>query len=126
MFRGLFQDKQYFRALLSLAVPIIIQNFITSSMNIIDVAMIGQIGEVAVAGVGLSNQAFFILSLCLFGIGTGSAIFTAQFWGKRDVKNIRKVLGLCLTFAVSAAVIFSVVAIFFPSFSWEFTATTRK
>lgn len=116
MVRGLFQDKQYFSALLTLAIPIVIQNFITSAMNIIDVAMIGQIGEVAVAGVGLSNQAFFILSLCLFGIATGSAIFTAQFWGKRDVKNIRKILGLCLTFAISAAVIFSVVAIFFPRF----------
>lgn len=114
MVRSLFNDKAYFRTLLTLALPIIIQNFITASMNIIDVAMIGQMGDNAVAAVGLSNQAFFIMTLFLFGVGTGSAIFTAQFWGRHDLVNVRKVLGLCVSISVTGALLFSVVAIFFP------------
>lgn len=114
MLRGLFQDKAYFRSLTHLAIPIVIQNFISAAMNIIDVAMIGQMGETAVASVGLSNQAFFMLNLFLFGTGTGSAIFTAQFWGRRDVTNVRKILGLCLTIAVAGSLVFTSIAIFFP------------
>ena len=114
MFRLLFQDRMFYRVLLRLAVPIILQNFITAAMNIIDVAMIGQLGETAVAAVGLSNQAFFVLTLLLFGISSGSAIFTAQFWGQRDVPNVRRVLGLCLLLGVSGGAVFTIIAVGFP------------
>lgn len=115
MFRLLFHDRAFYRVLLRLAIPIILQNFITAAMNIIDVAMIGQLGETAVAAVGLSNQAFFVLSLLLFGISSGSAIFTAQFWGQRDVANVRRVLGLCLFLGVSGGTVFTIISVFFPS-----------
>ena len=114
MLRGLFNDKKYYRTLVRLVVPIVIQYFISAAMNIIDVAMMGHLGETAVAAVGLSNQAFFILMLFLFGVSSGSAIFTAQFWGQKDVVNIRRILGMCLTFAVAGSLVFTVVALFFP------------
>lgn len=114
MLATFFSDRKFFKTLIRLAVPIILQNLITASMNLLDVAMVGQLGETAVASVGLANQAFFILTLLMFGISTGSAIFTAQYWGKQDVANIRRILGLCVTLAASAAVIFTVIAQFFP------------
>jgi putative MATE family efflux protein len=114
MLRYLFTDKTYYRTLMRLAVPIILQYLISSSMNIIDVAMIGQLGETAVAAVGLSNQAFFIMTLVMFGISSGTAIFSAQYWGRRDTTSIRRVLGLCLVMATSAALIFTVIAVIFP------------
>src|SRR3989304_184265 len=114
MLRYLFTDKTYYRTLIRLAVPIILQYVISSSMNIIDVAMIGQLGETAVAAVGLSNQAFFIMTLVMFGISSGTAIFSAQYWGQRDVASIRRVLGLCLGMAASAAMIFTVIGVFIP------------
>ena len=116
MLTRFFADRVYFRALLTLGVPIILQQFITASMNILDVAMIGQLGETAVAAVGLSNQAFFILTLLMFGISSGSAIFTAQFWGKRDVLNIRRVLGICLSLGLAGSLVFTIIAVFFPEF----------
>ena len=114
MLRYLFTDKTYYRTLIRLAVPIILQYVISSSMNIIDVAMIGQLGETAVAAVGLSNQAFFIMTLVMFGISSGTAIFSAQYWGQRDVASIRRVLGLCLGMAASAAMVFTVIGVFIP------------
>lgn len=76
--------------------------------------MIGQLGAVPVAAVGLANQIFFLLTLMLFGIYTGSAMFTAQLWGIKDIPNIRKVLGLALTLGLGTGTLFLIIAEFFP------------
>jgi putative MATE family efflux protein len=88
-----------------------------SSLNMVGVVMIGQLGAAPVAAVGLANQIFFLLNLVLFGITSGSAMFTAQLWGKRDVLNIRKVLGLALTLGLIVATFFLIIAEFFPEFA---------
>ena len=108
------RDKDFFRAMLALAVPVAFQQFITAGLNMIDVLMVGQLGEASVAALGLANQIFFLLILFLFGVTSGMAIFTAQYWGKRDVENIRKVLGICLTLAIVVAASFSLAATLIP------------
>src|SRR5678815_1576886 len=90
------RDRVFFRDMLALAIPVAFQQFITASLSMIDVLMVGQLGETSVAALGLANQIFFLLILFLFGVTSGMAIFTAQYWGKGDVENIRKVLGICL------------------------------
>lgn len=110
-----YNDAEYFSQILKIALPITLQNFVFSSLNMASVIMIGQKGEVAVAAVGLAGQIFFLLNLVLFGLGSGTGIFTAQLWGKGDVENIRKVLGLSLRLSLGAALIFFVLAQFFPS-----------
>ena len=76
--------------------------------------MVGQLGETAIAAVGLSNQVFFVLILILFGATSGMAIFTAQFWGKHEIEPIRKVLGMSLITAACVALIFTLVATLMP------------
>jgi putative MATE family efflux protein len=100
--------------MLTLAVPVAFQQLITASLNMIDVLMVGQLGETSVAALGLANQIFFLLILFLFGVSSGTAIFTAQYWGKGDTENIRKVLGICLVIAISVSTLFTVAAVFFP------------
>jgi putative MATE family efflux protein len=109
-------DKTYFKTLTRIAVPIVAQHFVTSSLNAVDVVMIGQLGETAVAAVGLANQVFFLLMLLLFGISSGAGMFTAQFWGKRDLVSIHKVLGIGLLFGISSSLLFSLAALLFPEF----------
>ena len=108
------RDKDFMRAMLALAVPVAFQQLISAGLNMIDVLMVGQLGEASVAALGLANQIFFLLILFLFGVTSGMSIFTAQYWGKGDTENIRKVLGLCLTLAVSVAALFSLAATLFP------------
>lgn len=108
------QDKPFIRAALALAVPIAFQQFITAGLNMIDVLMVGQLGETAVAALGLANQIFFLLVLFVFGVTSGMSIFTAQFWGKGDAESIRKVLGICLVVAITVAALFSLAAVFIP------------
>ena len=110
----LFSDKKFLSTMLKLAIPIILQNLVFSSLNLVDGVMIGQLGESAVAAVGVANQVFFLVSLLFFGIGSGSAIFAAQYWGQKDTERIQSVLGLSLLMSISGALIFSLVAILFP------------
>lgn len=108
------RDKAFFRAMLALAVPVAFQQLITAGLNMIDVLMVGQLGETSVAALGLANQIFFLLILFLFGTTSGMAIFTAQYWGKGDTEQIHHVLGICLTISVSVAALFSLAATLIP------------
>ncbi len=115
-FTGVFdKDRQFYKTLLHIAIPIAAQNLVASSLNMVDTIMIGRLGETEIAAVGLANQVFFLFMLFLFGVSSGSAIFTAQFWGKRDIESIRKVLGIGLATAGMAALFFSLLAILWPA-----------
>jgi len=110
----MFKDRSYYLTLFRLALPIITQNFVTSLLNMIDVTMIGQLGEVAIASVGLANQIFFLLILVLFGANGGVGVFTAQYWGKRDLTSVRKVLGIALMIGLSSGLLFTLLALLVP------------
>lgn len=108
------RDRAFLRELLVIAIPISFQQFIMASLNMVDVIMVGQLGETAIAALGLANQVFFVLILILFGTTSGMAIFTAQYWGKREIEPIRKVLGMSLIVSVFAAILFSLAALLIP------------
>lgn len=108
-------DKNFYQPLLQLALPISAQNLITSSLNMADIIIIGQLGATAIAAVGLANQVFFLFNIILFGVYSGSAIFTAQFWGQRDIPNIRRVLGVSLLSGLGVAILFTLIAFFLPA-----------
>ncbi|GAB1484108.1 MATE family efflux transporter [Treponema sp.] len=112
----LFQDKAFYRSLFTLAIPISLQSLINSSVNMADTVMIGRLGTVEIASVGLGNQVFFLFTMLLFGIGSGGTVFTAQYWGKQDIEGIRRTTGICLVFSFITATFFTLVSLFAPSF----------
>ncbi len=107
-------DKHFFATLIRLWFPLALQQLIIAGLGLVSVTMIGQLGDTAIAAVGLANQIFFLLQLLLFGVGSGSAIYVAQFWGKRDIVSIRRILGVCLTIGLVGAAFFSFIAIIIP------------
>jgi putative MATE family efflux protein len=109
-----YRDPEYFPEVRRIAIPIIIQQAVFASLNMLAVVFVGQKGDAAVAAVGLAGQIAFLLNLVHFGIISGAAMFTAQFWGRRDVPNLRRVLGLCLILAISASLIFFTLSQLFP------------
>ncbi len=111
---GLFNDKYFYKNLFTIAVPIIIQNFINSLVNMMDTVMIGRIGTVEIAAVGVGNQIFFFYTIILFGVSSGGAVFTAQFWGKNDLVGIRRTTGLCLLIAVAISGLFTAGSLWAP------------
>lgn len=102
------QDDAYLEALKSIAVPIILQQAIASVLNAVDVLMLGQLGETSVAAVGLANQLGFLMMFVLFGTTSGAAAFISQYWGKRDIPSIRRVLGIGMSICLLASVAFLV------------------
>jgi putative MATE family efflux protein len=110
-----YSDPEYIAELRKIGIPIIIQQFTFSALNMLGVIFVGQKGDASVAAVGLAGQIAFILNLVHFGIISGAAMFTAQFWGRQDIPNLRRVLGLCLVLAVSASLVFFSLAQFLPS-----------
>lgn len=116
MFKTFLKDRLFFTTFISLVLPMAFQNFIQSTLNMVDTVMVGRLGEAEIASVGLANQVFFLLCLFMFGVSSGAAIFTAQFWGKKDVQNIRRVLGLSLIMGITVAFFFTIAAIFIPKY----------
>jgi len=109
------KDKSFYKSIFTLAIPVIIQNIIMVSINNVDSLMIGQLGEKAIAGVGIANQIYFLFSFFLYGITGGSSVFMAQFFGKKDYEGLNKSLNLCLIINAFIGTIFSIIAIFLPS-----------
>lgn len=110
------KNKDFLKAMLSIALPITLQNLVASSVNMLDTLMITSLGEESLAAVGLANQAFFFYSVTIFGVATGSSIFLAQFWGKRDTKNIARILGISLAIVSVLGILFTFAALIVPEF----------
>lgn len=102
-----------YRGLLKIALPIALQNLVISSINMVDTFMIGQLGEEAIASVGIANQIFFLMALVLFGINSGSGIYYSQFFGKGDLASLRKTMGITLGLGLFVSVIFTIGGLFF-------------
>ncbi|MCB2288273.1 MATE family efflux transporter [Clostridium sp. CS001] len=114
MINTLTEEKRFYKSILTIALPIALQNLISNSLNMVDTMMIGKLGVTEIAAVGLANQYFFFFALILFGINSGAGIFIAQFWGQKDVLNIRRMLGLALITGISVALIFTIGGFFIP------------
>lgn len=82
-------DRTFYRALLAVAVPIIIQNSITNFISLLDNVMVGQIGTEQMSGVSIVNQLLFVFNLCIFGALSGAGLFGAQFFGNKEYENLR-------------------------------------
>ena len=85
-------DKAFYKMTFAVAVPIMIQNFITNFVSMLDNLMVGSLGTEQMSGVSIVNQLIFVFGLAVFGALSGAGIFTAQFYGKNDADGIRYTL----------------------------------
>lgn len=108
------ENKRFYKLLISLCIPIIIQNLISTSVNVIDTVMISSLGETSVASIGVANQFFFLFNMTLSGLTGGAGLFISQFYGKNDTNNIKKVTGLNVLLGIILGLIFFIPALFFP------------
>ena len=111
---NIFHDKEYLRRLTVIALPLVLQQVITYSVNLLDTMMIGSFGDVPLAAVNLVNRFYLIFSVMIFGSVTGGNVMNAQFWGKRDIRNIRRVMGIQFVFSSAIGVFFAAVSGLFP------------
>ena len=114
LYRNMLDDKKFIKKAIAIAIPITFQLLLNTTLNFIDILMIGSLGETTIAAVGLANKVFFVFSLLLFGICSGSSILTSQYFGKKDIKSIRRVLGISLVIGLIGSIFFVIPGILCP------------
>lgn len=107
-------DKEFYRLILKIALPISLQNLITFLVGMMDTVMLGKLGEVELSASSLANQLFFIFMISGFGLANGANILIAQYWGKRDIKTIRRIFAIIYKFSLVLGLLFGLTAFFFP------------
>ena len=105
---------QFYKNVFALVLPMALQNLINVGVTSADVIMLGKVGEIALSSSSLAGQIYFILSLILFGLTSGAAVITSQYWGKKDIDTIEKVLGIALQFGVVLGLVFCAVSQMMP------------
>lgn len=126
LYRNMLDDKKFIKKAIAIAIPITFQLLLNTTLNFIDILMIGSLGETTIAAVGLANKVFFVFSLLLFGICSGSSILTSQYFGKKDIKSIRKVLGISLVIGLIGSIFFVIPGILCPKLVMNiFTPSTN-
>ena len=108
-----FGNRQFYRAALMIAMPIMIQNGITNLVGMLDNIMVGRIGTVEMTGVSIANTLIFVFNLAIFGAVSGAGIFGAQFYGKGDLEGVRNAFRYKLLEGFLLLVIGSAVLLFF-------------
>lgn len=108
------EKQNFYRTVLSLVIPMALQNLINVGVQAADVVMLGRLDEAAISAASLAGQVYFIMTLLFFGLTSGSAILTAQYWGKGDTITIEKVLALAIRWGVIIASVFTAAALIFP------------
>ena len=101
-------DKAFYKYVLAITLPIMLQNGITQFVNMLDNIMVGRIGTTPMTGVAVSNQLIFVFNLCVFGAVSGAGIFGAQFYGKGDNEGMR------FTFRFKVLLSFGLLAVALP------------
>lgn len=106
-------NKSFYKMVFALVMPMAIQNLINTAITSADVMMLGKVGETVLSASSLAGQVQFILTLIFFGITSGAAVLTAQYWGKRDTQTIERIMGIAMRFALIIGIIFTGVVLLF-------------
>lgn len=112
MFSYMRQGTGFYKNMFRLALPIILQNLVTTSLALVDTFMVGALGEGPLAGVTNANTPIFVVLLLIFGVQSGSTVLISQYWGRRDEEAINRVLGVGLYVAGVLSTLFALVLFF--------------
>ena len=105
MIKKFFGDKKFYKMVLAVAIPIIVQNGISNFVNMLDNIMVGQVGTEQMSGVSIVNQLMFVFNLALFGAVSGPGIFTAQYVGQKNNEGVRYTIRFKLIMSVVLSVL---------------------
>lgn len=105
----------FYKILLIVALPITLQSLLSTTLNLINSIVVGQLGQQNIAAVTLTNKFSTILQLMISSIGVGVGIFISQFWGKKDTVNINKIFTSGIIISEFFTIIFVLIGTFFSS-----------
>lgn len=114
MSRLFVKEKSFYKLILSIAVPVVLQNMITIGVNIMDTLMLGNYGEVQLSASSLANEFINIYHIMCMGMSMGAAVLTAQYYGAGNNLSLKKIVTIVLRMGLVIAAAFTVVTLLFP------------
>ena len=112
--------KKFYKSFFLLLVPMALKELIAAFINLLDAVMLGDLGSDVIAAVGIANQWYFLFAVVTFGMCGGAGVFAAQYWGAKDIKNMRKVLGINLMLVSLLSALFIVISLVAPQMIIKF------
>lgn len=114
MLRYLRRPPLFYKRLFLLALPLILQNLITTSLGFVDTFMVGLLGDTQLSAVTAANAPIFLVQVIIFGLMSGLTILVSQFWGKGDMHAINRCMGIAMYAGFTIAACAAAVLFFFP------------
>ena len=114
MSRLFVKEKSFYKLILSIAVPVVLQNMITIGVNIMDALMLGNYGEIQLSASSLANEFINIYHIMCMGMSMGAAVLTAQYYGAGNNPSLKKIVTIVLRMGLVIAAAFTVVTLLFP------------
>ena len=114
MLRFLRREPGFYRHTWMLALPIILQNLITTSLGFVDTFMVGLLGQSELSAVTAANTPIFLVQIIIFGLLSGLAVLVSQYWGKHDTEAINRCMGIALYTGVSLAALIALALFLVP------------
>ena len=108
------QGRGFYRNAIALMLPMILQNLVTNFMALADTFMVGILGETELAAVSMANSVFFVLSLVIFGIQSGTGVLVAQYYGKGRLDAINRIMGMGYYVSIGLTTVVALLACLFP------------
>ena len=108
------REQGFYRRLMKLSMPIVLQNLITFSLGLIDTFMVSQLGNTEMAAVTAANVPVFLLISIVFGVQSGLGILVSQYWGKQNMKSISRSIGVASFVGAAVATVLAAVLFFWP------------
>lgn len=108
------QGRGFYRSAIALMLPMILQNLVTNCMALTDSFMVGALGETELAAVTMANSVFYVLSLIIFGIQSGTGVLVAQYYGKGRLDAINRIMGMGYYVSLGLTALIALLAFFFP------------
>ena len=104
----------FYSRMLTLAIPIALQNMLASCAGLVDTGMVARLGNVATSAVGIGGKWSFVLQMITFGFCSGGSVLISQYWGAGDHKGVRRAYSLGMSLCLVAAVVYNMAAALFP------------
>jgi putative MATE family efflux protein len=108
------ENKEFYKLILAIAVPFMLQQLITSSVNLLDNLMVGQLGDANIAGVAAANRFYFVAIFSIFGVNGAAAIFLAQFFGAQKREGVQQAFRFNLLASYLIVIPFVVIGLWHP------------
>lgn len=110
----LTKDKNFYKTIINISIPITLQNLITVSVNMADTVMLGKLGQIQLSASSIGGHLFFMLMILMFGLGGGASVMSAQYYGKKDMSSIHSILNVTYKLAIMLSIIFLLISILLP------------